>query len=1061
MLTATATAGEGAAPPARLPPARRIASWIAKALLTVLVALMLAVGAIALLLDTDLGHRLILDRVAAIAPESGLRIRIGRIGGSIWGRTELRDVRLYDPDGLFAEAPQMNVEWQPLAWLWGRLVIHEAASDLVIVQRAPQLLDDDEPTLPRGDVHIGRLDIAQLRFEKAVTGTRRVARVSGEVEYRRGRFLVDLDATIRDGGDRLALLIDAAPDRDEFDLDLALDAPAGGVLAKMLGASRPLRIQAKGDGGWRNWTGQALIETEGRRTGELRLAAASGLYRAGGWVEAGPLLSEPLRELAGPRTRVAAQGRLDEGVLAGRFAARSEAMRLAASGAIDLRQDAYRDFGITVELLRPAGPLAEVASPGTTITALLNGPFGDSALAYRAAFPRVMLGSVWLEGVAASGSGRWTRRGLSLPVAATARSIGGVGDEAAALLAGLRLDGTVRTANGRLEAEALRFASRRARGRLGFAVDLASGRYALSGTAAADAYPLEGIGPADIGVDFRSGTGRPLAATARLQLRRIDNEALARAAGGRLRVETEVARSSAGAFSFANMRVAAPRLQLTGAGGAGPGGALRFEGTGRQSSLGPLALQLGGTPERPRIGLRLARPPGSLGLRQVQVDLEPEARGFAYRARGGSSLGPFSARGSVAAERIQVAALSVSGATATGVLRPQGRGVSGSLGFSGSLSGPLVLSAGGGGQRIEAHLVATDARLGALPIGSGRIDAMIEAGSGDSLQGQVSFAGAADRLWAATGIEAARLSGPLAIEAAIGGSISRPDVSGTLRLDGGRLMSSAAGSDMDEVEARATFDGRGLRIERFTGRTDGAGRVSGSGEIGFGGDLNLNLETDSAQLIATPAMRARVSGPLRIRSSGAGGTIAGDLRLSRARLRFGGGGSAGSGPAGRGGGADWSLAVRLRGEGVEVDGRGLDSRWDADLRLGGTAAAPALTGEANLVDGSYTVLGRAIPLSRGTMRFEGEAPPDPLLDIVTRSPGGLTPAIRITGRASRPEIGVASPLGSRPELPQPLVPQPERSALPARRGRVRLSSNNTCRTRPGSAWSPSGAALPI
>ena len=41
-----------------------------------------------------------------MTPASGLRIRIGRIDGSIWGRTQLRDVRLYDPDGLFAESPR-------------------------------------------------------------------------------------------------------------------------------------------------------------------------------------------------------------------------------------------------------------------------------------------------------------------------------------------------------------------------------------------------------------------------------------------------------------------------------------------------------------------------------------------------------------------------------------------------------------------------------------------------------------------------------------------------------------------------------------------------------------------------------------------------------------------------------------------------------------------------------------------------------------------------------------------------------------------------------------------
>ena len=81
-------------------------------------------------LDTEAGHRLIVDRIAAMTPASGLRVRIGRIDGSIWGRTELKDVRLYDPDGLFAESPEIDMDWRPLDFLWNSLVIHDLRSDL-------------------------------------------------------------------------------------------------------------------------------------------------------------------------------------------------------------------------------------------------------------------------------------------------------------------------------------------------------------------------------------------------------------------------------------------------------------------------------------------------------------------------------------------------------------------------------------------------------------------------------------------------------------------------------------------------------------------------------------------------------------------------------------------------------------------------------------------------------------------------------------------------------------------------------------------------------------------
>ncbi|MEA3016570.1 MAG: translocation and assembly module TamB, partial [Sphingomonadales bacterium] len=652
MLTGAAEEAPAAVPPRR-GPARWIAA-MAKIALSLVIAAMLTLGALGLLLDTDLGHRLILDRIAALQPQSGLRIRIGRIEGSIWGRSELRDLRLYDPEGLFAEAPELEVDWQPLSWLWNRMVIHRAASELVIVHRLPQLLESDEPTLPSADVHVGRIEIAQLRFEEGIAGARRSARVDGEIEYRSGRFLLDLDARMRGGGDRLDLLVDAAPDRDEFDLDLSLDAPADGVLARMLGTGRALRIEANGDGDWRRWAGNATFGIDGRPGGELRLAAASGFYRAEGWLAPAPLLSGTLAALAGPRTAVSAQGRFDEGVLDGRIAARSAAMRLAGAGGVDLRRDRYSDVRATIEMLSGTPLIGDLAAPGARVTALLDGPFADAAIAYRAAAPRLLLGGTSFA-VQASGSGRWTRDALTLAVAARIGRVGGAGDAVADLLAGLRIDGTLRATDGRLRSEGLDLASDRMRGRLALQADARSGRYAVAGTAAADGVPLAGIGRADLQANLRATSAAPLSGTLSAVVR-ADNAALAWAAGGPLRLRSGIA-GGGGTIRFPNLQIFAPALRLTGAGSIGPGDALRFQGSGRQASLGPLALRVEGSGARPLLTLRLARPAASLGLADVDVAIAPAGAGFAYRAAGGSPLGPFSARGTIAPQRGRAAAI--------------------------------------------------------------------------------------------------------------------------------------------------------------------------------------------------------------------------------------------------------------------------------------------------------------------------------------------------------------------------------------------------------------------
>jgi translocation and assembly module TamB len=1031
------------APPAPPRPRARWISAIAKAVLGLLIFLVAAVVGFGLLLDTDLGHRLILDRVAALAPESGLRIRIGRIEGSIWGETELRDVRLYDQDGLFAEAPAIELDWRPFAWFANRLIVNSLTSELAIVHRAPHLIDTPSRSLPGYDIHVGRLAIAQLRFEPEVTGRRRSARLSGEIEYRSGRFLLDLEAAMRGGGDRIDLLVDAAPDRDRLDLRLRLDAPADGMLARMIGAGERLQAELSGAGSWTRWDGSARIAIAGRPGGELHLAARSGRYGASGWLAPAALLAGRLAELAAPRINLSADGRLDAGVLSGTLAARSAAMRLALRGGADLRRDRYQDVRAAFELLRPFRIGSAAQASGGRLLALLDGPFAESTLAYRLTLPRLDFGPAAIEQLQASGSGRWSGGRLTAPLALRAARLSGSDGP---LLADIAASGTLVLAGDRLSAQRMSFASERLRGQFGLDADLASGRYAIAGRAATAGFPIEGVGLADLEADFRFASSRgPPELTGRAQgiLRRIDDAALAWASGGPIRFESGIAASAAG-LRFPRLTLASPALSLSGDGERRADGTIRFAGTGRQRTLGALALTVEGSAARPRLALAMARPLPALGLRDVRVDLDPAPGGVGWRARGGSPVGAFSANGSAALggggpSRLIVAALSVSGARASGVLRPAGGGLSGQLDFRGALSGPLILTSAAGGQRIETHLVATDARLGRVPLGSGRFDAALEIGRAGSLAGDLRFAGAADRLWGLSGVEAVRLSGPVALQARLGGTLQAPSVSGSIGLEDGRLLSSSGGVLVHDLDASGSFDGSRLVLASLAGRTDGGGRIGGSGTIGFSGATDLRLEARGALLGPSPGLSARVSGPLRIVSDGRGGTISGELSISEARLRL----AAGSGAAGGGAPAlpsGWRLALRLTGEDLAVEGGGLESEWRAELRVGGTLAAPAVHGTATLVRGRYRLLGRSFDLTQGTATFAGETPIDPVLDILARTGGAGSLPIRITGRASRPQFGFASPLSSSERSPPPLALRQGEAATPTpRRARGELA----------------------
>ena len=98
-----------------------------------------------------------------------------------------------------------------------------------------------------------------------------------------------------------------------------------------------------------------------------------------------------------------------------------------------------------------------------------------------------------------------------------------------------------------------------------------------------------------------------------------------------------------------------------------------------------------------------------------------------------------------------------------------------------------------------------------------------------------------------------------------------------------------------------------------------------------------------------------------------------------------------------------------------VTGLGMNSEWSADVRVAGTVTEPRITGDAELIRGSYDFAGRRFDLIRGNIRFQGETPVNPQLDIAAEARvRGLSAQIRVTGRSQRPEIAFTST----PALPQ-------------------------------------------
>ena len=157
-----------------------------------LVALLLVLGIALAVVDTDVGHRWVAQRIGAIRTANGLRFAVGRIDGSLYGAARLRDVRVYDLDGLLLQAPAVRLDWRPWRWARNTLDIRTMAVPQAVLLHAPHTRPSGRsgPLLPGFDIRIGRLAVDRLVLARPVLGSARVASLVPRADVRRGRAML-------------------------------------------------------------------------------------------------------------------------------------------------------------------------------------------------------------------------------------------------------------------------------------------------------------------------------------------------------------------------------------------------------------------------------------------------------------------------------------------------------------------------------------------------------------------------------------------------------------------------------------------------------------------------------------------------------------------------------------------------------------------------------------------------------------------------------------------------------------------------------------------------------
>jgi translocation and assembly module TamB len=346
------------------------ASRLLNELFALFVALLFLVAVLLVLLDSAPGHRFIVDQIARIETASGLRIRIGRIDGSIFGKSQLRNVSVADQNGVFLTSPNIKLDWSPGAWLANKLHIDSLTADRVTLVRAPKLKPSAKkgPILPGFDIHIGELRIDRLEIGPEVSGKPRSGRLWGKADVHSGRALVELKALINNGGDRIAFHLDAEPDRNKFDVAARVIAPADGLVPAMIGTKRAINLTIGGKGSWTRWRGTASLDLSGRPTARLALGVDQGRYRLQGQWAPAQFLTGKLHRLTVPLVTIRGEATLEDRILDGQLSAASPELRAVAKGAVDLANNRYRGMRLGIDLVKPPALF-----PNTTRFELGNG----------------------------------------------------------------------------------------------------------------------------------------------------------------------------------------------------------------------------------------------------------------------------------------------------------------------------------------------------------------------------------------------------------------------------------------------------------------------------------------------------------------------------------------------------------------------------------------------------------------------------------------------------------------------------------------------------------------
>jgi translocation and assembly module TamB len=922
----------------------------------------LLVGGALLYANTQGGR----DRLAGLVESFVPGLELEGLTGPLPGRLGISRVTLADEQGIWLEAENIRLEWDPRALLRRVAHVEMLSAERVALRRLPAAGPEEAPVDPDGPLlpnlpdlpvalRLDRLEVARIELAEPALGQAALLRAEGMAALDAAGLTASLDVRAPEGATTVSLQAALRPDSGRLSAEIQARDAAGGVLSRLAGLpERPLSLDLTLDG---PPEAAAL---------NLRAAAGAGL----GLDIAGTVRAPDMAGLGADLRGTADASGLVEGplsALAGPLELALDAQRVA-DGAIDLR--ALRLSGAAGRISAAGRINAEMETAALRIEADLAGSETFSAF-----LPPGLVGWEALD-LRAALDGPLTAPRIEATLAA--RGFRSDQEPVVALLGPTPRLVLRAAAPDRIDLAELTGAAiqARAEGRAGETLDL---RFAV------DIAAVEGAAPAVSGALHLEGTATGPAADPTLTLdASSDRLAVAGQVLEALSLKARIANpaSAPAVAAEASGRFQGLPLALDLRGGPQGDGKIRLEAA--TARLGPAELQASGVLDQATTifdgTARLAVPDlaplsaiagtplaGSLRLeatlagregqqyadlrlnaprlvasgtesRDIVATVEGTLAALAFALTGQVAGNEIEARGRVSdqaegARRLDLAALRVTGQGETIRLTAPGR---------------VVFQADGA--VLVEQLALTSGRGGNLTVAGSWSTARADLRANLSLP---DLAGLAPLL------PDVAPTGRVTAEARITGPGTAPDIAATLNAS--QLRASAAWArGLPPVEIQAE------------------GRRAGSGAITARATANAGNAT---RLTATANLPSGPEGPLQ-------GTLDGQADLG-------------------------ALTAPLLAAGADR----VTGRLDLALRASGTVAEPVLGGQARLANGSYrnAVLGVALTQLAGTLSAEG-----PRLRVNLTGQAGGQGRIALTGTLDPLTAGMPVDLALRAENAQPV-----------------------------------------